>query len=184
MTMAELKRNYLLLELDSSTLITYTYLTKCFPEINKEMLSDFSRCAIHFSNSSFFNISSLKKDGFRHELFNFSLGNWFYESLVKNLNDIGSVSFGKSAFLYSLKNKTPNKVDAIKNIFLDSCFVVMEIDDFIDFLYNRYSIQITQSELIEIVNNDVSLYYNKEMKCIYESKHTFYLDLNAEELER
>lgn len=170
----EYKYNFELLEFEEKKYISFTRFHKVLKNISKEELKEYVNSAIRYSgNKEYFTITSLKNEGFTHQLHDISLSNWFFASLIKNSRLINTIEYGKARLFYKSSDKktAANFIESIMESTLK-----MDVDKLVDLLKKEYGIIAIKEKLIGIVRS-TDMYYDSTMNKVYIDKSYYYEDL-------
>ena len=140
--------------------------------ITMEMLEDYCKKARSFlPENSFFTITSLRQDGFSHDLDDLYFDEWFYSSLLAEDHERFSFRrMGGTRLLYT------GQADVQMSYFLEWLLEKeerMELDDLVQHLDQRYGIDAHREKLLGILK-DTSLYYDTIMDTVYIDYDTYF----------
>ena len=166
-----LRSSYQLLEYEDKKYIKFSHLNSVFKNISKAKMLQYVDDAIAYSgNQNFFTIKKLKKEGFDNPLHHVGLEDWFNAGLLKNSKKVHFIKVG-GGLIFSKENSRFTTVDFIRYILKSKR--KMDIDDFVDYIFDEYGIKILREKITWIIRN-TDMYYDSIMKRIYLTKEDYY----------
>ncbi|MFJ5717380.1 DNA-directed RNA polymerase subunit alpha C-terminal domain-containing protein [Neobacillus sp. NPDC093127] len=167
-----LKAEYEITEFSPNKYINFRKLKQI--GITKKMLKMYCNVVLNFvGGSKYFTLSSLRKEGFSHELDELGFDEWFYTSiLVEDKNNLSYQRIGGNKLMLS------GDFDVMFEDFLE--FIVYSQDSlFIDIyelsyrLQEYYNIRISIWKLIEIIKNS-TMFYDVVSEKVYADYDIYY----------
>lgn len=166
-----LRSSYELLEYEDKKYIKYSHLISVAQDMTKDKILRYVDDAIDAAGSEeFFTIKKLKKEGFDDALHNIGLGDWFNAGLLKNSKRIRFTKVGGGVIFYKGDSQFTT-VDFIRYVLKTKR--KMDIDDFVDYVFNEYGIRIPREKITWLIKNS-DMYYDTIMEKIYLTKEEYY----------
>ena len=170
-TLEELRSKYILIEYEDLKFINYDRLVAVYPNINKEIITEYVEEAINYSGKNeFFTVTELINDGFDSPLHKIGLEEWFGIGLIKNSRKVRFVKTGGNVIFSKRKSKIVT-LDFIEYIL--QRLKKINIYDFENYLKAKYGLDIPKEKIIQYVKNS-DIYYDSIMEKIYINKNYYY----------
>lgn len=179
-TYLSLRKSYDLFLFEPNQVITLNRLSKL--GIIKDDICTFCDEAAEFiADSSYFTVHSLKKSGFKSELFDLGFDDYFYAGIL-SMDDrfVWQRIYG---VIVLSKNTETKKMFSIKEFILSvlSEYSSVEVDDFITDCYENYAITIDSSndryDIISAIEG-TDFYYDSIMGKFYRNKDYYYAEFD------
>ena len=140
--------------------------------ITHSMLDDYCCKAESFvDRDTYFTVTSLRQDGFQHELDDLYFDEWFYSSLLaEDRERFTCQRMGGNRLFYS--GKTNIQLTTFLEWILEQN-TKMELDDLMDLLSQRYALFFPREKLLEVLK-DTDLYYDRIMDTVYIDYDTYF----------
>lgn len=173
---SELKKNYEIFMFDNDQYINFRRLAKA--GVSKQTIEDFCNEVNSFvSPNTYFTMQSLKDDGFSHELEDLGFDDIFYAGILAMSPFFCYQRVYGNIVLYSgSDNKRFSIKTFIQNLLEE--YDSVDIDDFIDDVYEKYGIKIPEKYDVTGAVSGTGMYYDSIMNKIYSSKSLYYSDLD------
>lgn len=127
------------------------------------------------SDDEYFTFESLNKLGFDNKIKNNAgFDNYLYESILSLETERFSYLSISNTIVFKKGNTPFSLVDFISYII--SNYLIMDIYEFNNFVYEKYGTRIREDKIIKICDNEP--YYNSVTECIYVNKNCFLEDIS------
>lgn len=138
----------------------------------KEMLKGYCQKVCHFvERNTYFTVTSIRQDGFTHELDELCFDEWFYSSLLAEDHDHFSYRRMGGNRLFFSGNK-----DVHLSVFLEWILEKedrIDLDNLIDLLSTRYGLTFKREKILCVLK-DTDLYYDQIMDRVYIDYGTYF----------
>lgn len=172
----DLMKSYEIFKFDNGQYINFRRLAKA--DVDKQLIEDFCNKVNSFvSTNTYFTIQSLKGDGFSHELENLGFDDIFYANILAVSPLFCYQRVYGSIVLYSGRGKKNFSIKAFIRNLLEK-YDVVDIDDFMDDVYEKYGVRIPEKYVVTDAVSGTGMYYDRIMNKIYSSKSIYYSDLD------
>lgn len=143
--------------------------------ITKEYLKTYCNVvARHYEKGEYFTVTSLRKEGFSHEIDDLGFDEWFYSSiLLEDRQDFSYQRIGGTHIF--LRGKTDANLGGMLVWILEK-YQKIDLYDLIDFLVNHYGIRIPKEKLRSIIDG-TDLYYDSIMESVYIDYDTYFEEI-------
>lgn len=171
-----LRKNYEIFMFDNDQYINFRRLAKA--GVSKQTIEDFCNEVNSFvPPNTYFTMQSLKDDGFSHELEDLGFDDIFYAGILAMSPFFCYQRVYGNIVLY---NGSENKLFSIKTFIQNLLeeYDSVDIDDFIDDVYEKYGIKIPEKYDVTGAVSGTGMYYDSIMNKIYSSKSLYYSDLD------
>ena len=162
-----LRNDFELFEILPGKLITFERLQEKYPTVTKEILIDYAKKAVDYSEKDIFTIHSIRKAGFKHELdtiINLE-SEFFFSGLIRNKKD---VNYSKSAGDYFFSKTNPNidRATFLKKVIEEIDLDIIPRELLSNYMEDEYDILFDQYDLPRIIRK-IGYYYSEESRTIY-----------------
>lgn len=170
-TVYELCQNYEIVEFEPHKYINIRKLNE--RGITKELLKDYCNAvASKVKDGEFFTVTSLRNEGFTHELDNAGYGYWFYVSvLAEDYKHFSCRRMGKTRLFYKGHEKI--RMSDMLSVLL-AIKKYMYLNDLNELLANHYNIHMNVYKIIELIK-ETDLHYDPIDKKVYLNYETYEL---------
>lgn len=131
--------------------------------ITDKHLESFTDSVIEFAKEEYFTICSLKKEGFRHELFDLGFENCFYEDVLYGSKRVNNIKY-QDIMIFSLSHQDITIEDFIEQLVRE--FKKINIYDLLQVLEEKYGLVIELPRMKKILKR-TSLHYDDLMEKVY-----------------
>lgn len=173
----EMKRNLEIVEFAPNQIISFRKLEES--GITKELITTYCNDVYNFvKEGDYFNISSIRKEGFYTELFEFGFEEWFYANLL--LSD-DRFSFGNmfgTIVLY--KGEENITIQSFERALIRNC-VSIDVLDLISLLENNYGCKTPDKADVIYKVQGTEIYYDKILERFYATVDEYYRELDLAE---
>lgn len=143
--------------------------------ITKEHLKSFCRSvANQYDKGEYFTVTSLWKNGFKHEMDELGFDEWFYASIL--VEDRENFSFQRigGTRIFICGKPCANMGDML--IWLLERYEKIDLYELLDLLGNYYGIKLPREKLLAIIS-DTELYYDLIMDAVYINYDTYFEEI-------
>ncbi len=143
--------------------------------ITKEYLKTYCNdVARHYEKGEYFTVTSLRKEGFSHEIDDLGFEEWFYSSIL--LEDRQAFSYQRiGGTRIFLRGKTDANLGGML-VWLLEKYQKIDFYDLIDLLESYYGIRIPKEKLRSIIDG-TDLYYDSIMESVYIDYDTYFEEI-------
>lgn len=143
--------------------------------ITKEYLKTYCNAvARRYEKGEYFTVTSLRKEGFSHEIDDLGFDEWFYSSIL--LEDRQAFSYQRiGGTRIFLRGKTDANLGGML-VWLLGKYQKIDFYDLIDLLENHYGIRIPKEKL-RIIIDGTDLYYDSIMESVYIDYDTYFEEI-------
>ena len=154
---SDLCKDYEIYEFERNKFIKASTVDK----LDKKKIDDFIK-AVDENASGYFNIYSLRKNGFSHPIEKLGFSDWFYECLIRDhMPNVYQVNFG-TAHLFC-KDKLQGVTDIMKDVLAET--KKMTRNEFVDYIKDKYGITLNKYKMAYYAQ-EANLDYDDATKTI------------------
>lgn len=168
----DLEKNLDLLKVEKDMYITASKLEKS--GVPKKLIIDFQNKVMDFvSDLEYFSISSLRKKGFTHELFDFGFESIFYDRILWADIRIKTITL-TAGYLFIVQEKDVSLVDFLEWLIYE--FEMIDGFELMDYIKGLYNVQIELQRAVTLLQS-TNIYYSSELSKFYCDKNTFFEEI-------
>lgn len=143
--------------------------------ITKEYLKTYCNAvARHYEKGEYFTVTSLRKEGFSHEIDDLGFDEWFYSSILLEDRELFSYQRIGGTRIF-LRGKIGANLGGML-VWLLEKYQKFDLYDLMDLLENHYGIKIPKEKLRSIVDG-TDLYYDSIMEAVYIDYNTYFEEI-------
>lgn len=166
-----LKKDFKIFEFEEGQFITIKRLNKL--NIDHQDIWNYLDRVESLQEDSFFNHSSLKKDMDDVKICGLGFSGYFYDQIIKSSEEYQYLNL-YSGIVFAKGMQEMNRQVFIQGIL--KRYGSMYLDDFIDFVNDRFDLNLTKNYLLSDIKGS-EIHYDKIMDKIYENYDLYYEDI-------
>ncbi len=130
--------------------------------------------ALNYEKGDYFTVTSLRQDGFTHEMDEFGFDEWFYSSVLLEERTLFSYQRIGGTRIF-LRGKTGANLGGML-VWLLGKYQKIDFYDLMDLLENHYGISVPKEKLLRIIDG-TELYFDSIMEAVYIDYDTYFEEL-------
>lgn len=140
-----------------------------------DQLTDYRNAvALNYEKVEYFTVTSLRQDGFTHEMDDLGFDEWFYSSILLEDRELFSYQRIGGTRIFLRGKIGANLGDML--VWLLEKYQKIDLYDLMDLLENHYGIKIPKEKLRSIVDG-TDLYYDSIMEAVYIDYDTYFEEI-------
>ena len=168
----DLEKNLDLLRVEKNVYITAAKLEKS--GVPKTLIVDFQNKVVEFAgDGQFYSLTSLRKKGFMHELFDLGFENIFYDRILWADHRIKTITLA-AGYLFIVRDEDVSLVDFLEWLIYE--FEIIDGYDLIDYINDEYHVPIELQKAVTLLQS-TDIYYSSELSKFYCDKNTFFEEI-------